>query len=1322
MSKPIIDKMNKAIDLAKDITAKVSPSTENIPMPRPPKPIPLIHDEIPNLATGGKAVRRAMMVASEAPRVVKRAGGSTTLPMDAESRNKRATDMGFSGPWYHGAGRLDRVLENDKMDPARATSGPMPFFTNNPAVASDYANGKLDTSLYEENLKKKPRELFTVHPKHLGLKGDGPITVEDSWDFLPYEIKQQIAQKARNVGVSNLQQGESPLTLNSNFTGLRNGADYANAIRDYKNYNDQVEAAGGNHLKALRKSWGDHSYNESDDEANNLAHIYSLVGYPLPINDTRHDAAFYPGVLPAMLQMKNPLHTTDTKYIKNVVIPHLENVFKNDKTEMGYDWNKNSFSPKYWIGSLKADLKRGSNSFAWTSIPDKITEQLAALGHDGIIDTGDKQNRGIHHNVAIPFYPHQVRSRFAQFDPEQDGQVGLGKAHGGEVSHEPRMPKNYNKEALYAGNRGLTQAKALPIDQQLPEVRDQTALEDAQKLTDAGMNPADVRKQTGWFGGHKNDARGRFEIDDSGAKFHLPFDQWQMGQDYNLEDVLHHPALFQLYPHMRHIKIRRDNLGALHGYANPSTGEIRLNANTQPLSGAVVRTGHKIPPPADPMDTVLHEVQHMIQEHEGFTGGSNPAAASGLATPKNIALTQRAQMVKANDLAAYRQSVYDSAANLSDTPEFKKYIRMKENLDRANPPIAALFSAKAKQKHEEDIDRKHQELDDAFKDHIVSKYGAHPQVAEDIIDHARPVWQHGWTMRQSIGDHQNTLMNETQAYGPEFPTDPDNEKFHYELYKRHLGEIEARDVAARRHYTPEQRKAIAPYSSERFDPDEIITRAAGGEVSGRTLTPQGLYSHGAEAAEALNQAKGSGQQMVASLKGVKPEELKWSGVADMASQPKVTKEELAEKFKQSMPDIRETQLGGLGGMGDPKFRDYTVPQGSNYREILLHLPPTVRVMEQHKAVRPNGLTAGVYDNLAIAQMKAKEIGGHVVSDTPITLHGGYRSNHWETPNVLAHLRLSDRKTPEGQKALHLEELQSDWGQAARGNGTINAEDRQRVGDTQAALMAATAARDDARNNVDSSRPETIAASRAAEAAFYNAQHHALMARERVKKGVDAAPYIGNTQGWTDLGLKRALYEAAKGGHDKLVWTNGELQNQRYDLSKHIKHIDYQTNEDGTHTFVAYDHNGNEAIDHGGATHKQVAEMLGKEIADKMENGHGDEKRYSDFKRLSGLDLQVGGEGMKGYYDNVLPKSLLALAKQHDPDAQLGSDEIVAGTHKSGFPAHVTLPSLTITPKMRESILKNGFKAYKRGGDVGKTPNVSRAVSIASQAMKKVHRA
>lgn len=72
----------------------------------------------------------------------------------------------------------------------------------------------------------------------------------------------------------------------------------------------------------------------------------------------------------------------------------------------------------------EASRTKGENSYVWTSIPDKVTEQLRRLGYDGILDTGGKMG-GQGHTVAIPFGPEQVRSQFAKFDPKNEGKSML---------------------------------------------------------------------------------------------------------------------------------------------------------------------------------------------------------------------------------------------------------------------------------------------------------------------------------------------------------------------------------------------------------------------------------------------------------------------------------------------------------------------------------------------------------------------------------------------------------------------------------------------------------------------------------------------------------------------------------------------------------------------------------------------------------------------------------------------------------------------------------------------------------------------------------
>jgi hypothetical protein len=46
----------------------------------------------------------------------------------------------------------------------------------------------------------------------------------------------------------------------------------------------------------------------------------------------------------------------------------------------------------------------------------------------------------------------------------------------------------------------------------------------------------------------------------------------------------------------------------------------------------------------------------------------------------------------------------------------------------------------------------------------------------------------------------------------------------------------------------------------------------------------------------------------------------------------------------------------------------------------------------------------------------------------------FRSGHWDEDNVLAHIRFDERTGPNGEKILHMAEVQSDWHQKGRREG------------------------------------------------------------------------------------------------------------------------------------------------------------------------------------------------------------------------------------------------------------------------------------------------
>lgn len=358
------------------------------------------------------------------------------LDMSQAARMQRAAEQGYTGPYYHGSARIDRVVESGKIDPRRATSGPMPFFTDNPELASSYARNKSDTSLPEGEYQ----DVFRVSPRDLGISGRTPITVERSWDFLDEKTKSEIIDRSTRIGYEDLAEATGRIKLHE--TGVD-----ATPSRSQYDYLMRTSARG-NPLKALRELWVDSGNLYGEEEK--LAEIYRLAGFPAKIDQSLAPWTEASGVLPAMLRMKNPLETDNLSEIRERVIPSLENAFKNSRArtrQFGADaWDKNTrYTPKQWVEQLKEDVAKGETSYVWTSIPDKITESLKNLGYDGILDVGGKGG-GVLHRVAIPFSPEQVRSINAAFDPAKTGSsnlmAGVGGAAVGLSALNQLVPRN----------------------------------------------------------------------------------------------------------------------------------------------------------------------------------------------------------------------------------------------------------------------------------------------------------------------------------------------------------------------------------------------------------------------------------------------------------------------------------------------------------------------------------------------------------------------------------------------------------------------------------------------------------------------------------------------------------------------------------------------------------------------------------------------------------------------------------------------------------------------------------------------------------------
>lgn len=186
-----------------------------------------------------------------------------------------------------------------------------------------------------------------------------------------------------------------------------------------------------------------------------------------------------------------------------------------------------------------------------------------------------------------------------------------------------------------------------------------------------------------------------------------------------------------------------------------------------------------------------------------------------------------------------------------------------------------------------------------------------------------------------------------------------------------------------------------------------------------------------------------------------------------------------------------------------------------------------------------------------------------------------------------------------------------------------------------------------------------------------------------KWGVPDAPFEKN---WHELAMKRMLRYAAENGFDKIAWTTGGQQAERYNIGTVIDEVGCtQKWEDGKTRYDLYPKSNDGSISlfvkdgkvinsaEESLIGKNLSEVVGKDLAEKMQNMKPDET-------LSNDELLIGGEGMKGFYDQILPRFMDKYGKKWG--VKTGEVDL-----PKLEPAARKMHSIDVTPEMRESVMQ-----------------------------------
>lgn len=136
----------------------------------------------------------------------------------------------------------------------------------------------------------------------------------------------------------------------------------------------------------------------------------------------------------------------------------------------------------------------------------------------------------------------------------------------------------------------------------------------AQKMVKKQINNSEIFKETGWY---KDKVTGKLKYNFSDRDMKVINRDYQVGQEYELQDILEHETLFELYPQLKTYKVKIQDLNK-----NKAT-DARINGRYNKFTDEIFVDINRFKNRANIDGTLIHEIQHAIQKIEGFANGAS---------------------------------------------------------------------------------------------------------------------------------------------------------------------------------------------------------------------------------------------------------------------------------------------------------------------------------------------------------------------------------------------------------------------------------------------------------------------------------------------------------------------------------------------------------------------------------------------------------------------------------------------------------------------------------------------------------------------------
>lgn len=270
------------------------------------------------------------------------------------------------------------------------------------------------------------------------------------------------------------------------------------------------------------------------------------------------------------------------------------------------------------------------------------------------------------------------------------------------------------------------------------------------------------------------DNKERYEFSDRDATLKEDLDAWDSldeGKTVKLSDILQHSELYKNYPEAADIKVRFEPL--LMG--TPTEASFSEDENEIALNPAMMKETERV------TSNLLHEVQHWVQNQEGFTAGSNPAYFKSKAVQGDVerAKDKFDKVIKEFDLGHAIRTLPPQARKMYEA-DVERRSKLKGWLSTGEQAEAEVFlrDGWAGRSTDRSIVRYLDRYQDAISNLIIA----------------------------------NTAMREAEDKA-------------FEIYKRDEGEVEARNTQRRMRMSDAAREANPPLSTYDVKPENVLDTA-----------------------------------------------------------------------------------------------------------------------------------------------------------------------------------------------------------------------------------------------------------------------------------------------------------------------------------------------------------------------------------------------------------------------------------------------------------------------------------------------------------------